>query len=203
MKRSGVGNTNDLIIDLASPKQWNAIKLPLRMAMLEVITASGGTTARALAEVMSRPQSLVHYHLKILCAAGILRSTNSDGGRGRVFETIGRRLVIVHDGSSKVQAQRARSLMSSRLDYSMSLLRSRFGERSLSVMSHLESLTPAEHKEVVRHFEQVDRILARARRRRRRQGLSDQRATSHVVFAVDTIDDVLPPMPRIEVRSRS
>ena len=172
------------------------------MAMLEVITASGGTTARELADVMCKPASLVHYHLKILASSGIVKAHSVQGRHGRVFETSGRRLVVVHDGKSKMQVQRARQLMLARLDYSMALLQANVGEDSLHAMSHFESLTRSEHKEVIKHFEQVDRILARARRRRRRQELSDQRATSHVLFAVESIKDVVPPMPRIEVRTR-
>lgn len=203
MSSTGAAKANEQIIDLSSPRQWNAVKLPLRMSMLEVITASGGATARELADVIGRPASLVHYHLGVLTKASLLKGSQVSGKSGRVYVTSGRRLVVIHDNNSKIQVARARQLVGNRLSHSLAIIQSSLGEEHSRVLSHWESLTRAEHKEVVKHFDQVDRILARARRRRRRQGLAEQRATSHVVFAVEPVEGVMPPTPRVDVRSRT
>ncbi|MEE2908035.1 MAG: helix-turn-helix domain-containing protein [Planctomycetota bacterium] len=202
MSSTGPTKANEQVIDLSSPRQWNAVKLPLRMSMLEVITALGGATARELADVIGRPVSLVHYHLGVLAKAGLLKASVVPGKAGRMYTTTGRRLVVVHDIKSKTQVARAHQLVGNRLNHSMDIIQSNLGEGQSRVLSHWESLTRAEYKEVVKHFDQVDRILSRARRRRRRQGLAEQRATSHVVFAVEPVEGVMPPTPRVDVRSR-
>ena len=202
MSSTGDAKANEQVIDLSSPRQWNAVKLPLRMGMLEVITASGGVTARDLADVMSMPPSLVHYHLGVLEKVGLVGISREESKGSRVYTTSGNRLVVVHDGKSKIQAERARRLLAARLSHSMKIIQSNAGDGRSRVLAHWESLTRAEHKEVLKHFDQVDRILARARRRRRRQGLSEQRASSHIVFAVEPVQGVMPPTPRVDLRIR-
>lgn len=203
MSATSPAKANEQVIDLSSPRQWNAVKLPLRMSLLEVITALGAATARELAEVIGKPVSLVHYHIGVLVKAGLLKASEVPGKAGRVYSTSGRRLVVVHDSNSKIQVHRARQLIGNRLNHSMQVIQANLGEGQSHVLSHWESLTRAEYKEVVKHFDQVDRILSRARRRRRRQGLEEQRATSHVVFAVEPAEGIMPPTPRVDVRSRS
>ena len=146
--------------------------------------------------------ALVHYHVGILEKSGILKSVQLKGTPGRVHMTIGRRLVVVHDRKSKVQSYRARQLVTMRIGHSMGIIQSNADDSKSRVFAHWESLTPAEHKEVLKHFDQVDRILSRARRRRRRQGLEEQQATSHVVFAVEEVKEPMPPTPRIDLRDR-
>ncbi|MBG84964.1 MAG: hypothetical protein CMJ40_10540 [Phycisphaerae bacterium] len=203
MSSAGANSSNEQIIDLSLPRHWNAVKSPLRMGMLEIITASGGVTVRGLAEVLEIKPSLAHYHIDVLVRSGIIKPTQVAGESARTFSTVGRRLVVVYDEDSRTQAGRMRELVGRRIEHSSRMIQSRLREPSVKSLAHWESLTAVEHKEILKHFDQVDRILARARRRRRRQGLDAQRASSHVLFVVETIDRPMPPTPRVDLRNRS
>lgn len=201
MSSAGANSSNEQIIDLSLPRHWNAVKSPLRMGMLEIITATGGVTVRGLADVLEIKRSLAHYHIDVLDRSGIIKSTQIAGEPARTYRTVGRRLVVVYDENSRTQAARMRELVGKRIEHSSQLIQSRVREPSVKSLAHWESLTAVEHKEIVRHFDQVDRILARARRRRRRQGLDAQRANSHVLFALETVDRPMPPTPRVDLRN--
>ena len=203
MTSAGASSANEAIIDMASPRHWNAVRSPVRLGLLEVITSTGGATARELSELLGLKSSLVHYHLGILERSGLISASARDGRSGRVFMTAGRRLVVAYDKGSRTQSERIRQLVITRLDHSVKVIESHAGVDHGRLMVHWESLTREEHREVVKHFDQVDRILSRARRRRRRQGLDAQRATSHVVFAVESTERAMPPSPRLEIRPRS
>lgn len=202
MSGGGVKSSNEQIIDLSLPRHWNAVKSPLRMGMLEIITAAGEVTVRGLADVMEIKPSLAHYHIGVLVRSGILRESQVGGESSRRYGTVGRRLVVIYDGKSRIQADRMNKLIRGRFEHSSQAIRARMRGSSTKSLAHWESLTAEEYREIVRHFEDVDRILARARRRRRRLGLSDQRANSHVLFAVESIEDAMPPTPRVDLRDR-
>ena len=213
-KKRGVTSSGrgkkELVINLGSRVQWNAVRSPFRVGLLEIMSAGGSATAREMAELFDIDAPLVHYHLGLLEKAGLVESGKVPGRRGRVFSADISNLKVRFNDRSRVERERAERLSESWLRASWDEMVSRMhqlgksggGKSRPNILVNWESLSDREMKEVGDHFKSVDKILERARKRRRSQkDPHAQRANCHVVFGVLPGEHVMPPNPPVEIKS--
>lgn len=213
-KKRGVAGSGrrkaDLVVNLGSRVQWNAVRSPFRVGLLEIMSAGGPATAREMAELFEIDAPLVHYHLGLLEKAGLVESGKIEGRRGRAFSADISNLKVRFNERSRVERERAERLSESWLRASweemvdrMHRLGKASGAKSRpDILVNWETLSGPEMKEVGDHFKSVEKILERARKRRRAQKDPDaQRANCHVVFGVLPGEHVMPPNPPVDIKS--
>ena len=213
-KKRGVANSGrrkaELVVNLGSRVQWNAVRSPFRVGLLEIMSAGGSATAREMAELFEIDAPLVHYHLGLLEKAGLVESGKVEGRRGRVFSADISNLKVRFNDRSRVERERAERLSESWLRASWDEMVARMhqlgkssgGKSGSNILVNWESLSEQEMRDVGDHFKSVDKILERARKRRRSQKDPDaQRANCHVVFGVLPGEHVMPPNPPVEIKS--
>jgi DNA-binding transcriptional ArsR family regulator len=170
----------DARTDKAAESDWEAVRSPTRLQILEAIATSPGIRARDIAEAMGTSAPRLHYHLKILTKVGLVRvvagaaDDSEDRGFGAGFEIA--RPPRLRDSDRMESADRARlkSLVVGLGFEGMTAAAEAAGKRSgdaggisFARCGH-EALAPHEIEAVLGHLQGIEGILARASERRRR-----------------------------------
>lgn len=86
--------------DIESHEQLEAIALPIRTEIVEVVSYLGPCSIRDLARLMDRKRPLLHFHVAKLVAVGLLLQAGERGeGRRRelLYRTIGGPPYVIYD----------------------------------------------------------------------------------------------------------
>ena len=86
--------------DIKSHEQLEAMALPIRTEIVEVVSYLGPCSTRDLARLMDRKRPVLHFHVSKLVDVGLLSKAGERGeGRRRelLYRTRGGRLYVVYD----------------------------------------------------------------------------------------------------------
>lgn len=162
------------------PEHWDSLRSPFRMRLFEAIRASGGCSARDLADALETSCTALYYHLDRLEAAGLIASEAAPvpeserfrgGRRPAIYRACTARLVVECDSASTRDMRRLRKLGESWADERRSesgRMLAREGEEGPEEVefTRWETLTPDEAAAVRALMAQVEGVLAQARARR-------------------------------------
>lgn len=158
---------------------WEALRSSLRLQILEAIATKPGIKARDLADAIGTSAPRLHYHIKILVRAGLIRATASPTGdseervAGTGFE-IARTPSLresAHPGNAAFQ--RLADLFVEHASNGVAAAAAEIarngavGGFSVARCGH-ESLAPHEVEAVLGHLQAIEGVMERARERRRR-----------------------------------
>lgn len=183
----------------AAETDWEAVRSPMRLQILEAIATRPGIRARDIAEAMGTSAPRLHYHLKILTKFGLVRvvegaaDDSEDRGFGAGFEIV--RPPQLRDSDRMESGARARlkSLVVGLGSDGMTAAAAAAGKQtgdagsiSFARCGH-EALAPHEIEAVLGHLQGIEAILARASERRRRAQVIT-RATVFLSYGLGPVD---------------
>lgn len=176
----------------------------MRLQILEAIATKPGIRARDIADAMGTSAPRLHYHLKILTKAGLVRAidgvadASEERGNGAGFEiarppqlrqpdrmdaaAFARISALVVGLGAEGMTAAARVVGKQTVD---------FGCSSVARCGH-EALAPHEVEAVLGHLQGIEAILARASERRRRNH-SVSRASVFITYGLGLIDSSTLP----------
>jgi len=159
---------------------WDAVRSPMRLQILEAIATKPGIRARDIAEAMGTSAPRLHYHLKILTNAGLVRAVDGtadatdERGFGAGFEIARPPQLRESDDMESAAFARLKALVVGLGSEGIAVSAdaagkqpSKAGGSSFARCGH-EALAPHEIEAVIGHLQGIEAILARASERRRR-----------------------------------
>jgi hypothetical protein len=86
--------------DIKSHEQLEAMALPIRTEIVEIVSCLGPCSIRDLARIMDRKRPLLHFHVARLVDVGLLSEAGERGEgtrREQLYRTLGGPLFVVYD----------------------------------------------------------------------------------------------------------
>jgi DNA-binding MarR family transcriptional regulator len=173
MSKTSGRKPETLILDR---RQTAALISPPRLEIVEAFGALGRASARDLAAHLGRPPGAIYHHVRVLEQAGLIREVARRRGPRRpeaVYATTASRLAVAAGHSEDASRQAARTLravlrqaardVDAALARGGSTLPGRFHGIQLST-----ALKPGEVKRVLGLLAEIEAVLRRANRARRR-----------------------------------
>jgi hypothetical protein len=204
---------------LSSARELEAVTSPLRQEVLEQVAHAGEASVADLARLMGRRPTALHYHVKLLHRAGLLRSAGRrpSGKRSETLYALSApRFAVVGRISTPVLLRAAvrtlgASLRLTEREAAKAIHGGKIvgsgGRRNFYVRRHRARLTPASQVRVNRLLDQLEAVFGREMKRNVRAragpGRPPAEPTTDEVF---TLTLVLAPAgrqgpPKSEVRS--
>lgn len=187
---------------------WQAVRLPLRLRILETARRLGETSVTELAQAVGLNRTALYFHLRHLEKAGLLVSRAGEatpgrrGKRPRYYKATVSDVSLSVDLDSKREAQRLAEFFRPWLVESRTLALSQkaggIGARKIAL--HWENFTEEEAGRIRALCSEVDEIARRARARANNSRKAPS-ATHHVAMIFAPVDGNVMPGPEIKVRS--
>jgi DNA-binding transcriptional ArsR family regulator len=200
-------NPDSPIMQLSRSQFWQAVRLPLRLRILETARRLGETSVTELAQAVGLNRTALYFHLRHLEKAGLLVSragTPTPGRRGkrpRYYRcTIGD-LTLEVEGDSKRDQQRLAEFYRPWLTESRqsALDRRGGGIAGRRISLHWENFTDEESARLRALCSEIDEIARRARSRANSTRKAPS-ATHHIGFVFAAVDGQVMPGPEIKVK---
>lgn len=183
---------------------WEAVRSPMRLQILEAIATRPGIRARDIAEAMGTSAPRLHYHLKILTNAGLVRAvdgvvdTSEERAFGAGFEIMRPPQLRESEQMDTAAFTRLKALVVALGSDGLTAVAEAAGKQSKEAgrwsfarCGH-EALAPHEIEALLGHLQGIEAILARASDRRRRSR-SVSRATVFLSLGLGLIDSETLP----------
>lgn len=186
---------------------WQAVRLPLRLRILETARRLGETSVTELAQAVGLNRTALYFHLRHLEKAGLLVSRagaptpGRRGKRPRYYRcTIGD-VTLEVEGDSKRDQQRLTDFYRPWLTESRAaaLDRRAGGIVGRRVSLHWESFTDEESARLRALCNEIDEIARRARNRANTTRKAPS-ATHHIGVIFTAVDGQVMPGPEIKVK---
>jgi DNA-binding transcriptional ArsR family regulator len=187
---------------------WQAVRLPLRLRILETARRLGETSVTELAQAVGLNRTALYFHLRHLEKAGLLLSRAGEatpgrrGKRPRYYKATVPDVSLVVDIDSKRESQRLADFYRPWLAESRTLALSQkaggFGARRIAL--YWESFTDEEVSRIRALCGEIDEIARRARARANNSRKAPS-ATHHVAVVFAPVEGHVMPGPEIKVKS--
>lgn len=186
---------------------WQAIRLPLRLRILETTRRLGETSVTELAQAVGLNRTALYFHLRQLEKAGLLISRAGEatpgrrGKRPRYYRANVGELAINVDPDSKKETQRLAEFYRPWLAESraQALSLKGGGPASRRIALHWENFTDDEVGRIRALCNELDEIAKRARARANNSRKAPG-ATHHVAMIFTPVEGQVMPGPEVRVK---
>jgi DNA-binding transcriptional ArsR family regulator len=186
---------------------WQAIRLPLRLRILETTRRLGETSVTELAEAVGLNRTALYFHLRQLEKAGLLVSRagaptpGRRGKRPRYYRAVGGELTLGVDADSKRDLQRLadfyRPLLAESRATALSFKSGGVAARKISL--YWENFTDDEVARIRALATELEEIAKRARARANNSRKAPS-ATHHAAFIFAPVEGHVMPGPDVRVK---
>ena len=194
-------------MQLSRTPLWQAVRLPLRLRILETARRLGETSVTELAQAVGLNRTALYFHLRHLEKAGLLTSragTPTPGRRGkrpRYYRCMIEDVTLEVEGDSKRDQQRLAEFYRPWLAESRAVALDKRGGgiagRRISL--HWENFTDEEASRIRSLCAEIDEIARRARGRANSSRKAPG-ATHHVGIVFAAIEGQTMPGPEIKLK---
>ena len=190
-------------LHLTKAQTWQAVKLPLRLRILETTRRLGETSVTELAQAVGLNRTALYFHLRLLERSGLLVSRAGEptpgrrGKRPRYYRANVGELAFPIDGDGKRGQQRAVDLLRPWFAESRSALldpKSAGGMVGKRIALHWEAFTDDEVSRIRAVLGELEDVVRRARNRANSTRKAPA-ATHHLVVAFTPVEGHVMPGP--------
>jgi DNA-binding transcriptional ArsR family regulator len=194
-------------MQISRTQLWQAVRLPLRLRILETARRLGETSVTELAQAVGLNRTALYFHLRHLEKAGLLVSRagaptpGRRGKRPRYYRCTVADMTIEMDGDSKRDQQRLADFYRPWLTESRAtaLERRAGGVASRRISLHWENFTDEEVSRLRALCGEIDELARRARSRANTSRKAPA-ATHHIGVIFAAVDGQVMPGPEIKVK---
>jgi DNA-binding transcriptional ArsR family regulator len=193
---------------LRSPREFEAVASPLRMEILEHLEHAGALSVSQLARLLLRPAPLLHYHVRLLLEAGLVRVAGRQAASRRgeaLFALTAERFAVAGRPDDRVALRAAARTLGAALrlaqrEVSRALqsgrVQARGRMRDLHARRLRASLTPGARARLNRLLDEIEALFTRESKRRLRALRRRPRAPQPECEALAALTFVLAPSGR-------
>ncbi|MDI9403884.1 MAG: ArsR family transcriptional regulator [Limnohabitans sp.] len=201
-------NNESTVLQISKAPTWQAVRLPLRMRILETTRRLGETSVTELAHAVGLNRTALYFHLRHLEKAGLLVSRSGEatpgrrGKRPRYYRTAVNEVSFPIDSDSKKDMQRVVDFYrpwfsESRAASLDAKCPGGFSAKRLSM--HWENLTEDEVTRIKSLCNEVEDIMRRARSRANSTRKAPT-ATHHLAMLFTPIEGHVMPGPEVKFK---
>jgi len=195
-------------LHLTKAPTWQAVKLPLRLRILETTRRLGETSVTELAQAVGLNRTALYFHLRLLERSGLLVSRAGEptpgrrGKRPRYYRASVSELAFPIDGDGKRGQQRAIDLLRPWFSESRAALldpKSSGGMVGKRIALHWEAFTDDEVSRIRAVLGELEDVVRRARNRANSTRKAPA-ATHHLAVAFTPVEGHVMPGPEMRFK---